>query len=49
MRAGKGLMRPGSQEHATRESLISSRSAAEVPLAGLLFGPAYSGNSRVER
>jgi hypothetical protein len=34
-RAGKGLVRAGRQEHATHEPLISSGTAADVPLAGL--------------
>ena len=37
MRAGKGLVRAGSQEHAAHELLISSVIVADVPLAGLSF------------
>ena len=35
MRAGKGLMRAGRQEHAAHEPLISSVIVTDVPLAGL--------------
>ena len=38
MRAGKGLVRAGSQEHAAHELLISSVIVADVPLAGLSLG-----------
>ena len=38
MRAGKGLVRAGRQEHAAHELLISSVIVADVPLAGLTFG-----------
>ena len=37
MRAGKGLVRAGRQEHAAHEPLIGSVIVAEVPLAGLFF------------
>ncbi|MFM1902872.1 MAG: hypothetical protein RLZZ440_772, partial [Planctomycetota bacterium] len=36
-RTGQGLVRPGTQEHATREPLIRRAMLAEVPLAGLSF------------
>ena len=35
MQAGKSLVRPGGQEHAAHEPLISSGTVADVPLAGL--------------
>jgi len=35
MRAGKGLVRAGRQEHAAHEPLISSVIVVDVPLAGL--------------
>jgi hypothetical protein len=38
-RAGKGLVRIGSQEHATHEPLISRAMLAAVPLAGLSLPP----------
>ena len=40
MRAGKGLVRAGRQEHAAHEPLISSVTVADVPLAGLSFAVA---------
>lgn len=37
MRAGKGLVQAGRQEHAAHEPLISAGTVADVPLAGLSF------------
>jgi len=49
MRAGKGLVRAGRQEHAAHELLISSVIVADVPLAGLSFFQSRCGAREIIR